>query len=161
MPYYWENSNVCDELWDELAQQLTLLSIDFWTVKNITGRLLVGLRWWNFVDAEGKSHWRYESAKDTSRFGILERRIFWGALAAAPIMWIILVCIAFVTLKWEWMIIAIMGSLMNGANLYGYLRCRWGSTHEFTNYISKIAFLSVLSKSNPVQTNQQHSLQSV
>lgn len=24
---------------------LTLLSMDFWTVKNITGRLLVGLRW--------------------------------------------------------------------------------------------------------------------
>lgn len=43
--------------------QLTLLSIDFWTVKNITGRLLVGLRWWNFVDAEGNNHWRYESAK--------------------------------------------------------------------------------------------------
>ncbi|MCP9264008.1 Golgi apparatus membrane protein TVP23 [Dirofilaria immitis] len=55
---------------------LTLLSIDFWTVKNITGRLLVGLRWWNFVDAEGKNHWRYESAKDMSRFDILERRIF-------------------------------------------------------------------------------------
>jgi hypothetical protein len=25
--------------------KLTLLSADFWTVKNITGRLLVGLRW--------------------------------------------------------------------------------------------------------------------
>jgi len=26
-----------------------LLSFDFWTVKNVTGRLLVGLRWWNEV----------------------------------------------------------------------------------------------------------------
>lgn len=26
-----------------------LLSFDFWTVKNISGRLLVGLRWWNHV----------------------------------------------------------------------------------------------------------------
>ena len=26
-----------------------LVSFDFWTVKNVTGRLLVGLRWWNEV----------------------------------------------------------------------------------------------------------------
>lgn len=40
-----------------------LLSADFWTVKNITGRLLVGLRWWNYVDDEGVSHWVYEARK--------------------------------------------------------------------------------------------------
>lgn len=28
---------------------VTLLAFDFWTVKNISGRLLVGLRWWNKV----------------------------------------------------------------------------------------------------------------
>lgn len=37
------------------------LSADFWTVKNISGRLLVGLRWWNYVDDDGKSHWVFES----------------------------------------------------------------------------------------------------
>ncbi|XP_017786282.1 PREDICTED: uncharacterized Golgi apparatus membrane protein-like protein CG5021 isoform X2 [Nicrophorus vespilloides] len=37
-----------------------LLSMDFWTVKNISGRLMVGLRWWNYVDDDGKSHWVYE-----------------------------------------------------------------------------------------------------
>lgn len=40
-----------------------LLSADFWTVKNITGRLLVGLRWWNYVDDDGVSHWVFESKK--------------------------------------------------------------------------------------------------
>lgn len=40
-----------------------LLSMDFWTVKNITGRLMVGLRWWNYVDDDGKSHWIFESRK--------------------------------------------------------------------------------------------------
>lgn len=40
-----------------------LLSMDFWTVKNITGRLMVGLRWWNYVDDNGKSHWVFESKK--------------------------------------------------------------------------------------------------
>lgn len=40
-----------------------MLSADFWTVKNITGRLLVGLRWWNYIDDDGQSHWVYESKK--------------------------------------------------------------------------------------------------
>ena len=42
---------------------VVLLSIDFWTVKNISGRLLVGLRWWNYVDEDGESHWVFESHK--------------------------------------------------------------------------------------------------
>lgn len=28
-----------------------------------TGRLLVGLRWWNYVDEDGQSHWVFESRK--------------------------------------------------------------------------------------------------
>lgn len=39
------------------------LSLDFWTVKNVTGRLLAGLRWWNVVDSEGNSQWKFESRK--------------------------------------------------------------------------------------------------
>ena len=33
--------------------QVLLLALDFWTVKNVTGRLLVGLRWWNEVKDDG------------------------------------------------------------------------------------------------------------
>ena len=40
-----------------------LLALDFWTVKNVTGRLLVGLRWWNKVDEDGTSTWMFESRK--------------------------------------------------------------------------------------------------
>lgn len=42
---------------------LVLLSMDFWTVKNVSGRLLVGLRWWNHIDEDGKSHWIFENRK--------------------------------------------------------------------------------------------------
>jgi len=40
-----------------------LLAFDFWTVKNVTGRLLVGLRWWNKVEEDGTSVWVFESKK--------------------------------------------------------------------------------------------------
>ena len=42
---------------------VTLLGLDFWTVKNVSGRYLVGLRYWNKVDEDGKSVWRYEFRK--------------------------------------------------------------------------------------------------
>lgn len=32
---------------------MILSALDFWTVKNITGRLLVGLRWWSDYDEKG------------------------------------------------------------------------------------------------------------
>lgn len=31
--------------------------------QNVTGRLMVGLRWWNHIDEDGKSHWVFESRK--------------------------------------------------------------------------------------------------
>lgn len=40
---------------------ILLLAFDFWTVKNVSGRLLVGLRWWNEVAEDGSSKWIYES----------------------------------------------------------------------------------------------------
>ena len=38
-----------------------LLAFDFWTVKNVSGRLLVGLRWWNEVREDGTNEWLFES----------------------------------------------------------------------------------------------------
>lgn len=40
--------------------QVLLLALDFWTVKNVTGRLLVGLRWWNEIKEDGTSEWIFE-----------------------------------------------------------------------------------------------------
>jgi hypothetical protein len=40
---------------------ILLNCFDFWTVKNITGRKLVGLRWWNDFEEDGTEVWRFES----------------------------------------------------------------------------------------------------
>ena len=32
---------------------VVLLAFDFWTVKNVSGRLMVGLRWWNEIKEDG------------------------------------------------------------------------------------------------------------
>ena len=36
-------------------------AFDFWTVKNVTGRILVNLRWWSEIDEWGNEQWLYES----------------------------------------------------------------------------------------------------
>ena len=38
-----------------------LLAFDFWTVKNVSGRLMVGLRWHSEVQDDGTTQWRFEA----------------------------------------------------------------------------------------------------
>jgi hypothetical protein len=40
---------------------VVLLSMDFWNTRNVCGRTLVGLRYWNQVDEDGESAWVFES----------------------------------------------------------------------------------------------------
>lgn len=47
-------------------------SAEFWVVKNVSGRLLVGLRWWNEVREDGRSVWLFES-RDVSQWQYLTR----------------------------------------------------------------------------------------
>ena len=69
---------------------ILLLSMDFWTVKNITGRIMAGLRWWNYVDDEGQSVWMFEAAKqdENLKFSKAEIQIFWAGLVAFPVVWV-------------------------------------------------------------------------
>ncbi|RYE92455.1 MAG: DUF846 domain-containing protein, partial [Oxalobacteraceae bacterium] len=47
---------------------ILLLAVDFYYLKNIAGRRLVGLRWWNEVDSTtGDGRWVFESADPETR----------------------------------------------------------------------------------------------
>lgn len=112
-----------------------LLSMDFWTVKNITGRLMVGLRWWNYVDDDGISHWVFESRKN--RINVTEARIFWLALILAPALWALFFLIDLFTFKFRWSLLVCIALTLTGANLYGYLKCKVGhSDQSLTTTIS-------------------------
>ena len=52
---------------------IILLAFDFWTVKNVTGRLMVGLRWWNKVEEDGTSTWMFESRMVRSSGTVVSR----------------------------------------------------------------------------------------
>ncbi|KAF7388891.1 hypothetical protein HZH66_010028 [Vespula vulgaris] len=92
-----------------------LLSMDFWTVKNITGRLMVGLRWWNYIDDNGKSNWVFESKKGAQQYHInmAEARIFWLALILCPLLWSVLFVTALFRLNFQWLLLLPVTSLRN------------------------------------------------
>lgn len=94
-----------------------LISVDFWTTKNVTGRLLVGLRWWNYVDEEGNSHWVFENRQtkeqgdlnlnnlldsDTESAG--DAKIFWSALVLTPFAWFLLLIITIFRVNIHWFV---------------------------------------------------------
>uniref|UniRef100_H3B8P1 Golgi apparatus membrane protein TVP23 homolog n=1 Tax=Latimeria chalumnae TaxID=7897 RepID=H3B8P1_LATCH len=116
---------------------ILLLSCDFWTVKNITGRLMVGLRWWNQVDDDGKSQWVFEARKPSTQakkvLSEAESRIFWLGLIACPIMWVIFAFSTLFSFKIKWLAVVIMGVVLQGANLYGYVKCKVGGKKTLTS----------------------------
>jgi len=57
---------------------ITLAAVDFWTVKNVTGRLLVGLRWWSRIKDDGKEEWIFESLPERPSNKV-DTRVFWAA----------------------------------------------------------------------------------
>nr|XP_001113308.3 Golgi apparatus membrane protein TVP23 homolog B [Macaca mulatta] len=114
-----------------------ILSCDFWAVKNVAGRLMVGLRWWNQIAEDGKSHWVFESRKESSQetktVSEAESRIFWLGLIACPVLWVIFAFSALFSFRVEWLAVVIMGVVLQGANLYGYIGCKVGSRKNLTS----------------------------
>jgi len=101
------------------------LAMDFWVTKNISGRLLVGLRYWNEIDEEGNSTWRFESRDDEgmARVSAAERRVFWTALYAGVGAWTVLLIGALASFEFNYALIPVVGLLLAASNLVGYLKC--------------------------------------
>lgn len=101
---------------------IILLALDFWVVKNVTGRLLVGLRWWNIVYEDGSSKWLFESS-EVKKTNKLDTRIFWLVLYATPAIWGLLFFFGMIKFEFNWLIIDGVALTLSGANVYGYYRC--------------------------------------
>ncbi|KAI8973213.1 FAM18B [Mycotypha africana] len=102
---------------------ILLLSFDFWTVKNISGRLLVGLRWWNEIQPDGTNKWVFESASPSRINNAADTRLFWWTLYGTPVLWALFAFSCIMTLKFSWLIIVAIALALNLANVYGYTQC--------------------------------------
>lgn len=139
---------------------ILLISCDFWVVKNVTGRLLAGLRWSNYIDDEGNSHWIFENknanANQTSKDNLSsfqleanssDASIFWSALIIAPMFWLLLMFVSIFRLNIQWFMLVSLAFILSASNLYGYFRCRLGSTDiksSVTQFVAKQVFYNFI-----------------
>lgn len=84
---------------------ILLLAGDFYYLKNIAGRRLVGLRWWNEVDpSSGDSKWVFESSEPgTKVVNPTDSRFFWLANYVQPLLWVALAILALVRFMFIWL----------------------------------------------------------
>jgi len=99
---------------------------DFWTVKNVTGRLLVGMRYWNEVREDGSNEWFFESLEGQRKISKIEAAIFWVALLGFPIVWVLLTILAVFEFDVLYLVITLIAFILCCPNIYGYLRCAKG-----------------------------------
>lgn len=143
---------------------ILLISMDFWVVKNVTGRLLAGLRWSNYIDDEGNSHWLFENRnkklaqnprdrgtklyEETSNiYGTADSSIFWTGLIVAPLIWSLLIMVSLFKLNVQWLMLVSLAFVLSGSNLYGYTRCRIGTSEvksSITQFVAKQVFYNFL-----------------
>ncbi|OBT95744.1 Golgi apparatus membrane protein tvp23 [Pseudogymnoascus verrucosus] len=104
---------------------ILLLAADFYYLKNIAGRRLVGLRWWNEVDVStGDSQWVFESADPATKVvNATDSRFFWLAMYAQPCLWVGLAILAVVRFEFIWLTLVVIALVLTITNTLAFSRC--------------------------------------
>lgn len=105
----------------------------------MSGRLLVGLRWWNEVSESGGNEWKFESLQEGQR-GVNKHdaRTFWTVLYATPVVWVLLGIVAFLKLNVDYLLLVVIAVLLSGANLVGYLKCSKAAQNQLSGLRSQL-----------------------
>ncbi|RKF58650.1 Golgi apparatus membrane protein TVP23 [Golovinomyces cichoracearum] len=104
---------------------ILLLAVDFYYLKNIAGRRLVGLRWWNEVNPQtGDSHWVFESSDPSVKIiNATDSRFFWIALYCQPLLWVALAIMAIFRFEFIWLILVAIALCLTVTNTLAFSRC--------------------------------------
>lgn len=98
-------------------------SFDFWFTKNISGRILVGLRWWNHIKKEtGQEVWLFESKNEQNK-AKADQRTFWTSLYLNTGFWLLLFIWEFIRFKFVWCTVCLIVLIFSLTNLYGFFKC--------------------------------------
>lgn len=122
----------------QFVTTVTLLAFDFWTVKNVTGRLLVGLRWWHEVAEDGVSQqWRFETIPDRENLNVTDGRIFWWTMYLTPAVWVFLGIVCILKFNVSYLLMVVIALTLSSANIVGYYKCNKDATEQIRKYIGK------------------------
>ena len=117
-------------------------AVDFWIVKNISGRKLVGLRWWNEIKSNGEEVWIFES-KNEKIESTADKTVFWFCLYINALVWLIFFICELISFSLTWATIALIMLVFGVTNLYGYFKCSKDQQGKLKNIGGKLAVKGV------------------
>ncbi|KAL5138631.1 Golgi apparatus membrane protein-like protein ECHIDNA [Glycine soja] len=96
-----------------------LAALDFWVVKNVSGRILVGLRWWNEINDLGESVWKFECLDHESlaRMNKKDSWLFWWTLYLTAVLWILLAIFSLIRLQADYLLVVGVCLTLSIANI--------------------------------------------
>ena len=103
----------------------SLLAIDFWVTKNVSGRILAGLRWWSFIKEDGSSEWMFESLpkEQQGRLNETDIWIFWNSIYVFSAFWVLISVFNLLTLHFNNLVLCVIGMTFSISNWMGYSKC--------------------------------------
>ena len=102
---------------------ILLIAADFWYTKNISGRFLVGLRWWNNFNQETQENiWTFESKNEIKEPNI-DRKTFWISLYGFAGIWLALFIWECIMFNFTWAFLCLIALAISGTNVVGFFRC--------------------------------------
>ena len=113
-----------------------LNAFDFWFVKNVSGRILVGLRWWNEVRDDGTEVWIFESDHE-KRATSIDTTLFWTSIYIAPLFWAIFMVIELIGLSLMWFLVCLISFVLTFSNTVGYYKCSGEQKKKLTNFLAE------------------------
>jgi len=103
----------------------------------VSGRLLVGLRWWNEIQPDGESKWVFESLEDKTSVTRGESLVFWIPLFVAPLLWGLLALGAI--FQPGYLCIVAVALAFCISNLIGYVRAAKNARSRVKSWATKQA----------------------
>ena len=113
-----------------------LNAFDFWFVKNVSGRILVGLRWWNEVKDDGTEVWIFESDHE-KRATSIDTTLFWTSLYIAPMFWGVFLVIELLGLSLLWFLVCLISFVLTFSNTVGYYKCSGEQKKKISNFLAE------------------------
>jgi hypothetical protein len=129
---------------------ILLVAADFWNVKNIAGRLLVGLRWWNETNEMGKTIWVFENADENRYINPIDSKMFWSLMYAIPAAWVVLAVFAVLKLQLLSLILVAIAISLSVTNTMAYNKCdKFGKANSLASGLLGSVSSTLFSSFNP------------
>ena len=76
------------------------------------------------IKEDGTEEWKYESLTDDSKLNSVDIWVFWIALLATPVVWVVFFVANVLTFTAFWAMCTLVNLILASTNVVGYYRCR-------------------------------------